>query len=40
MFFRVSEQGDAEHKVILLEDTISGTKTEVYAFSALLNVFY
>ncbi len=39
MSFHVSEQGEAGHKTILLEDTITGTKAQVYAFGALLNTF-
>ena len=39
MSFHVSEQGEAEHKIILLEDKSSGTKAELYAFGALLNGF-
>lgn len=39
MPFRVSEQGDAEHKVIVLEDVTTGTKAGIFAFGALLNVF-
>lgn len=39
MSFHVFERGAAEDKVIVLEETETGTKAEIYAFGALLNVF-
>lgn len=39
MSFRVSEEGEAGHKIILLEDESAGTKVQIYAFGALLNSF-
>ncbi len=39
MSFHIFECGADDDKVIVLEETESGTKAEIYAFGALLNVF-